>query len=244
MMYDYPGKKQTILNDNMLSDVGKRLQLSTLQQKTLEDLKNEQSSLEERKKANHAQLVELRKSKYHRPLPTVLVQKLDYLADTDKYLINLLAQSVALQAEQRAGERLVARLAMAEDEAEYMRILGDALYENPSAVVRVFPIVQESARNRFSDSVLSHLNRQLNDIYSNALTLEMDSSEKKWQEENALKLKQLQERQMAILSEEIQISGRIHDIQNEIVGTEAKDYYFNGGQLEANQTTSYFKKQL
>lgn len=238
MKMDYVMKKQAILNDKMLSDEGKRKKLDELQKQVQEELRIEELLINERQKSVRTQLDELKASKYRRPLPAAPIKKPENMDDTDKAMITLLSQSVGLLAEQRAGERLVAKLTMTGSETEFLQALDDATFENPASVVRVYPMIKTLA-DRFENKI--GLTTRLNQGYAKALDLEMDDKERKWQEENALKLQELEKREAIIFTESIQLQLSIDNMANEVATAKGEKYFFNDGQAGEKQSNPYFE---
>ncbi|WP_094607162.1 hypothetical protein SPSIL_058340 [Sporomusa silvacetica DSM 10669] len=240
MKSKYYTEKQTILNDRMLSDEGKQLKIQELQNQYRDDLASEKDINNIHLSGVRSQINEIKKTKYKRPLPTSNIPNKEYLANADLSIATLLAQSVALMAEQRAESKLLAKLAMAENAETYLAVVDDAIYENPSAVVSAFSEVKKGLEGFNVNGVKT----RITELYSKAIDAEMEPKERKWNEANSLKLKELQKRETELFMESITINRDLEDVINDGKITKGENYYFGGGQEKENSQDPYFKNPV
>lgn len=232
---NYFDEKNAIMGDKMLSDVGKRLKLSELQKEIMEGLDTEIGLTKERQSTLKSQIDDIKKQKYQRPLPSVKIPGKEDLLESEKVLAGLLSNMVGLLAEQRVAERLLAKLSMTKDSVSITSIIDDAIYENPAAVVRVLPQILKDA-----DIVnMPGMVTLLRGLYDKAAAAEMDSKEKKWQEQNAAKLEDLQTRFNKAVIEEIQFNVQLDSVRADKTQTD----FINAGNsaLNDNGDNPYFK---
>ncbi|SDE24054.1 hypothetical protein [Sporomusa acidovorans] len=234
---DYFDKKRAILNDRMLSDAGKKSKISELQKQTREELLSEQNINKTHIEAVRGQINEMRKSKFVRPLPKVSIPNHESMASADIGIATLLAQSVALAAEQRSFERLITKLSMADTADKFLAAVSDAIQENPAAVVRGFLGIKQGFE-RF-DINGTGLRARLNQLYNEACTAEQTPQEKKWIAANATKLEELQRRETLLFTESMNIEQNLQILSNDISTEKGKDWYFGGGKQEAKESAPY-----
>lgn len=221
-MKDFAQRKAGILNNNRLKASAKQEDLIKLSEEHISELEAEKEANAIRQQNVTEQLDNLKKSKYQRPLPSVKINTEKLYDDSDKITSGLLGNIVALMAEQRASERLLAQLTMTKDFEMYTRVLDSAIFDNPAALIRSWPsIVKDS--ERFAGNV--GMAAQIDGLYTKALENEKDAKEKKWEEKNTLELDALEQRKTANFTETLQLGIELERVRGEVGSMNAQAFY-------------------